>query len=260
MKSIEFTRFEPLDYNGTEGMNTLCTNLTFAGENVRRIMTTSCHSAEGKSFVTMNMMRSFAKLGKRVVLVDADLRKSVILARYGARRTSGERLGLTHYLAGMCEMEDVLYETNIQGAYMVPVGRTVSNSLALLTSPRLSQLLQWLDTAFDYVLVDGAPVGMIVDSAEIAKSCDGVLFVVNYNSVSRRELLDAVNQINRTGCRVLGTVLNNVSFDSYSSKKYYYKSYYYSHYETDYYKNDDKEAPSAKKRKAKKPKQQDEGA
>lgn len=259
MKSIEFTRFEPLDYNGVEGLNTLCTNLTFAGENVRRIMTTSCHSAEGKSFVSMNMMRSFAKLGKRVVLVDADLRKSVIMAKYGARKTGEERLGLVHYLAGMCGMEDVLYETNIPGAYMVPVGRTVSNSLALLTSPRLNELLQWLNASFDFVLVDAAPVGMIVDAAEIAKWCDGVLFVVNYNSVSRRELLDAVNQMKRTGCRVLGTVLNNVTFDSYSSKKYYYKSYYYSHYETDYYQPGDSGKKEKKSRKRATDKRQAQG-
>lgn len=254
MKTIEFTRFEALDYNGTEGLNTLCTNLTFAGADIRKIMTTSCHSAEGKSFVSMNMMRSFAGLGKRVVLVDADLRRSMIMAKYGAHRTTEERLGLTHYLAGMCGMEDVLYATNIPGAYIVPVGRTVNNSLALLTSPKLGALLDWLATGFDFVLVDAPPVGMIIDAAEIAKSCDGALFVVNYNSVGRRELLEAVRQMQRTGVSVLGAVLNNVTFDSYSSKKYYYKSYYYSHYETDYYQSKSEGGSGRKKASKKKEK------
>lgn len=234
MKSIEFTRFDKLDYLGTEGLNTLCTNLTFAGENVRRIMLTSCHSAEGKSFVSMNLMRSFAELGKLVVLVDADLRRSMIATKYGVRYQGQEREGLTHYLAGMCEPENVLYETNIPNAYFVPVGQTVSNSLALLSSPKLEHLLKWLSESFDYVLVDAPPVGMIIDAAEIAKSCDGVLFLVNYNTVGRQEMLEAVHQIQRTGCQVLGAVLNNVSMGSYSNKKYYYKSYYYSHYESDY--------------------------
>lgn len=76
---------------------------------------------------------------------------------------------------------------------------------------------------------------MIIDAAEIAKSCDGVLFVINYNTISRREMQEAKVQIERTGCKILGAVLNNVSFDSYSSKKYYYKSYYNTHYESDYY-------------------------
>lgn len=196
---------------------------------------TSCHASEGKSFISMNMMRTFARLGKRVVLVDTDLRRSMILARYGGRVQKGVQFGLTHYLAGMCSAEDVLYETNMPGAYMVPVGREVNNSLSLLTTQKLSQLLDWLGDKFDFVLVDAPPVGMIIDAAEVAKSCDGVLFVINYNTISRREMLEAKQQIERTGCKILGAVLNNVSFDSYSSKKYYYKSYYNTHYESDYY-------------------------
>ena len=104
-----------------------------------------------------------------------------------------------------------------------------------MTTPKLSQLLNWLSSKFDFVLVDAPPVGMLIDAAEIAKSCDGVLFVVNYNSISRRELLEAKQQIARSGCKILGAVLNNVSFDSYRSKKYYYKSYYNTHYESEYY-------------------------
>ena len=235
MNKIEFTRFGELDYTGDEALNTLCTNLTFAGAGIRRIMMTSCHASEGKSFISMNMMRTFARLGKRVVLVDTDLRRSMILARYGGRVQKGVQFGLTHYLAGMCSAEDVLYETNMPGAYMVPVGREVNNSLSLLTTQKLSQLLDWLGDKFDFVLVDAPPVGMIIDAAEVAKSCDGVLFVINYNTISRREMLEAKQQIERTGCKILGAVLNNVSFDSYSSKKYYYKSYYNTHYESDYY-------------------------
>lgn len=235
MKRIDFTRFAELEYTGEEAINALCTNLTFSGAGVRRIMMTSCHASEGKSFITMNMMRTFAKLGKRVVLVDADLRRSMILSRYGGRVQKGVQFGFAHYLAGMCGVEDVLYETNIPGAYMVPVGREVNNSLSLLTTNKLTQLLDWLASKFDFVLVDAPPVGMIIDAAEIAKSCDGVLFVVNYNTISRREMQEAKSQIERTGCKILGAVLNNVTFDTYSSKKYYYKSYYNTHYESDYY-------------------------
>lgn len=236
MNRIEFSRFGELDYTGAEALNTLCTNLTFSGEGVRKIMTTSCHSFEGKSFITMNMMRTLSKLGKRVVLVDADLRKSVIMSKYGGRVQQGARFGLAHYLAGMCSMEDVLYETNLPGAYIVPVGREVRNSLSLLSTPKLGQILDELAERFDFVLVDAPPVGMIIDAAEIAKSCDGVLLVVNYNAVGRRALIDVKQQIVRTGCQILGVVLNNVTFDSYSSKKYYYKNYYHTYYESgDYY-------------------------
>lgn len=78
MNPVAITRFPPLSYAGREAINTLCTNLSFAGEAVKKIMLTSCHPNEGKSFVSMNLMRSLAQNGKSVVLVDTDLRKSVL--------------------------------------------------------------------------------------------------------------------------------------------------------------------------------------
>ena len=83
-------------------------------------------------------------------------------------------------------------------------------------------------------MVDAPPVGVIIDAAQIARHCDGTLIVVQYNSVSRRELLSVKNQVESTGCEILGAVLNDVAFDTLSSKKYYNKSYY-SHYYSGYY-------------------------
>lgn len=232
MNSLIFTRFEPLDYACTEAMNTLCVNLSFAGNGITKIMITSSQSSEGKSFLSMNMMRTLADLGKKVVLVDADLRRSMILSRFGMQIRDAKGHGLTHYLAGMCEMEDVLYATDIERAYMVPMRHEVSNSLSLLNTPRLAQLLDWLAKDFDIVLVDAPPVGIIIDAAEIARFCDGTLMVVSYNKVSRRELSESKKQIERAGCKVIGAILNNVTFDTISSKKYYHNRYYskYSNY------------------------------
>ena len=137
-----------------------------------------------------------------------------------------EKYGLSHMLAGMVEEDQVLYQTNISGAYMVPVGREVSNPLPLLNSPRFAHLLNYLAQRLDYVLVDAPPVGTVIDAAQIAKNCDGTLIVVNYNSVRRQELLDVKEQLEQTGCPILGTVLNMVEYDNYLSKKYYYRSYY----------------------------------
>ena len=235
MKTIEITRFKPLSYACTEALNTLCTNLTFAGDDKKVIMVTSSQAHEGKSFVTMNIMRTLSGLGHKVILVDADLRRSQIMSKYGLKVKEGESVGLTHYLAGMCSMEDVIYSTSINNAYMVPLGREVSNSLALLSTGRLGRLLGYLRERFDYVLVDAPPVGVIIDAAEIAKHCDGTIIAVKYNSVSRRELLEVKKQIDRSGCPILGAALNSVAFDTLSSKHYYNKSYYAS-YESDYMK------------------------
>ena len=149
---------------------------------MKKIMVTSCHAAEGKTFLTMNVMRMLAKFGRTVALVDADLRRSMISAKYTLQfEESEERQGLSHMLAGMAEEEQVVYRTNIPNAYMVPVGREVSNPLPLLNSPRFGRLLDYLSRQLDYVLVDAPPVGAVIDAAQIAKNCDGTLIVVNYN-------------------------------------------------------------------------------
>ena len=100
-----------------------------------------------------------------------------------------------------------------------------------------ADLMQKLADKADYIIVDASPVGVVIDSAEIAKFCDGILLVVNYNEVHRQELLDAKEQLEQTGCPILGTVLNQVDYDNFTGKKYYYKSYY-SHY-SHYYKKSD---------------------
>ena len=89
----------------------------------------------------------------------------------------------------------------------------------------------------DYVLVDAAPVGVVIDAAEIAKSCDGTLIAVQYNDVRRQELLDVKQQIEQSGCPILGTVLNQVDYDSYLSRKYYYRTYGKYGYYNRYYKH-----------------------
>ena len=230
MNRLEFTRFPDLDYACSEALNTLCANLSFVGSDKKKIMITSSRASEGKSFLAINMMRTLAALGKKVVLVDADLRRSLILNRYGVKLLCESPQGLAHYLAGMCAVEDILFATDIEGAYMVTTGREVTNSLSLLSTPLLASLLNALAQDFDVVLIDAPPVGVIIDAAEIAKSCDGTLMIVSYNETTRREMGESKKQIERTGCPVLGAVLNNVTFDTLSSKKYYYSKYYYSHY------------------------------
>lgn len=242
MKKVEMARFKRLNYACSEAINTLCTNLIFMGSDVKRIMFTSCTAHEGKSFISMNVMRTFAELGHRVLLIDSDLRRSQVNARYGLRFEDGETNGLAHYLAGMCQLEDVIYQTDIDGAYILPSGYAVSNSLALLNSHRFGEMMRRVEDQFDFILVDAPPVGTIIDAAEIAKNCDGSVFVVKYNAVSRRELANARVQLEMSGCKTLGVVLNDVEFDTLSSKRYYNKSYY-ARYDSDYYK------PKQKKRK-----------
>lgn len=225
MTPLEIVRFPALEYHTKEAINTLCTNLFFTGGDLKKIMITSCRPKEGKSFITMNLLRSLAGFGKRVVFVDADIRASALTGSYGIYPRS-KQFGLVHYLAGLCNMEDIVCETNIENASIVLCGKHVSNSLPLLNSPRFAQLLDALAEMYDLVLIDTPPIGTIIDAAQIAKSCDGTIFIVQSNLLSRQELIDAMRQIEKTSCPILGAVLNKFDINTYSAKKHYYKSYY----------------------------------
>ncbi len=240
MKRAEFTNLEELDYSGTEALNTICSNLTFSGRDLKKIVITSCMAGEGKSFMTIHIVQNLARRGKRVVLVDADLRRSYMIKRYGLE-TEGEWRGLAHFLAGYDDLEDIVYATDIENVYIVPTGRDVANPIQLLDSPHFTELLDALSKRFDYVIVDAPPVGLVIDAAEIAKVCDGAVFVIEYDKTRRREIIDAQRQIAQAGCPVLGCIINKVTFDSLSAKKYYNKSYY-SHYNNEYYRRDGKKS------------------
>ncbi len=93
MKQLKITKFPALDYAGNEAFNTLSTNLSFAGASVKKIMITSCHAAEGKSYLSMNLMRTLAQRGIKVALVDADLRRSLVNSDYGLKYEDGRSDG-----------------------------------------------------------------------------------------------------------------------------------------------------------------------
>mgnify|MGYP002619729786 CR=1 FL=1 len=124
MKQLKITKFPALDFAGNEAFNTLSTNFSFAGANVKKIMITSCHASEGKSYLSMNLMRTLAQRGIKVALVDADLRRSMVNSDYGLKFEDGRNdgKGLSHFLAGMVGMDEVIYQTDIPNAIMVPVG------------------------------------------------------------------------------------------------------------------------------------------
>lgn len=235
-EKLWFQSFPQLPYAVTEALNTLWTNLSYSGKDMKAIAFTSCHPNEGKSFTVMNLARIIAGTGKSVLVVDADLRKSVLAGRYRISNPMGPIRGLAHYLAGQCQLEDIVYASNVQGLNLLLAGHEVLNSFALLNSPLFPNMMENLRKQFDVLLVDTPPVGTIIDAAIVSRSCDGTVLVVKENDVSRRELLEIRKQIEKVGGRVLGTVLNDVVFNQHGLKKYYYKAYYkYSSSDNAYY-------------------------
>ena len=215
-----------LDFFGDEAVNTICSNLYFAGKNIQKVLISSFSASEGKSFTARQILWNLSQRGKRAVLIDADLRRSTMVRDIGFK-TTGAIQGLAQYLAGYCRLEDALYETNIAHAVIMPIGRSIKNPIALLTLPEFPELLDILAERYDIVLIDSPPVGVVIDAAEIAKHCDGALLVVEYDKTRRRNLLQARNLIEQTGCPIFGCIINKIKLDSFGAKRYYN---YYGHY------------------------------
>lgn len=232
MREMQLGNIQKLEYTKREQINTICSNILFSGHKIHKIALTSCVAGEGKSYLTMQIAMSFAERGYKVVLVDADLRRSV-LSGSAKMTTEGPMTGLAHYLAGQVELPYVLFKTNIKNFYIIPEGRDIANPVPLINAGGFGTLISELEKMFDLVIVDTPPVGLVIDAAEMARYCDGIVFVVEHNKTHKKELAQAIQSISSSECPVLGVILNKVSFDGIS-KKYYNKTYY-SHYGNDYY-------------------------
>lgn len=207
LEQIAIKRFIAKDFQTAEAIKTLRTNLMFSGTDVKAVALTSFVAAEGKSTISFQLAASLAQAGKRVLLLDADLRKSNLVNRLKVR-TMVE--GLSHYLSGMANVNDLLYETDLQNMYIMFAGAYVPNAAELLGSAGFGKLIVALKDVFDYVIVDCAPLGQVIDCAVIAPTVDGVLLVVDTTNNSYKMERRVKSQIERSGGRVLGVVLNRV--------------------------------------------------
>ena len=230
MKQIDMN-IQALPYAVEEAMNRLRVNIKFCGKNTKKILVISSVPNEGKSTVSVHLWKMLAEAGFPSVLVDLDLRKSVLKDRLEFK-SDGEIQGLDYYLSGLSEYQNVVYETNISNGYIVPVSNLLENPSALLEDPRMEELLDRLAEDYRYVIIDSPPLDSVADGALIASFCDGAFFVVRSGMTSRRLVKQSIQQLERVGCRLLGTVLNRVETKSRAYQKYYGK---YGNYYSDYY-------------------------
>ncbi len=219
--------FRDLPYAVEEAMNRLRINIKFCGKNTRKILITSSVPNEGKSTVSMNLWRMLAEAGFPTVLVDVDLRKSVITSRHNI--TGNEEIkGLDYYLSGLAEYSDVVSETNIKNGYIVPCTNLLENPSPLLEDARFKELLDRLAEDFRYVIIDTPPLDSVADGALVASMCDGAVLVVRSGETSKGLIRHSLQQIEQVNCKLLGVVLNRVENTGRMYKKYYgkYGQYY----------------------------------
>lgn len=243
MPYVELEQIEELSYAKKEAFKTLRTNLGFCGEDIQVILFTSCLPDEGKSTVVMELARIIAENQKKILVIDADLRKSVLVGRHKVRTKNKDKSkesesksssksdnkleGLTHFLAGKAVLDKVICNTNIENLDIVFAGHMTPNPTELLDNNHFVELLHYARKNYDMVLIDCPPLGAVIDAAVIAPKVDGAVLVLESGRYSNKLAVEIKKQLEVTGVRILGTVVNKVQTEN---RGYYYKGYYSEYY------------------------------
>ena len=213
------------DFFTEEAYKVLRTNLQFCGKDIKVIVITSCNENEGKSTISLHVAKSFAELGKKVLLIDADMRKSVIAGR---NTTVTKPNGLSEVLTGLNTLEECLYPVEDTSMKILFAGKYPPNPVELLNSKYFEELIKTSRSEYDYIILDTPPLGLVIDAAVVAKQSDGVVLVLSNAKVHYKDGQNVVNLINKSGSKMLGVIRNNTSKAKghYSYRKQNYRGYY----------------------------------
>lgn len=183
----------------------LQTNIQLSGDELKVIAVSSTQKNEGKTTTAVGLAVSLAQTGYRVLLLDVDIRNSVLS---GIFRSKDKSWGLTEYLSGKVGLEEVLLETDIDQLRVLGSGQVSPNPVALLRSKKFKGLLAKVREDFDYVIVDTPPIGQVIDAAIIVQECDASFLVTELGKVTRRQLQHSCQQLEQTDVPFLGIVTN----------------------------------------------------
>ncbi|MFR7452695.1 MAG: CpsD/CapB family tyrosine-protein kinase [Gemmiger sp.] len=216
-----------------EAYKSLRTNLEFlsASSGCKVILITSSVPEEGKSNVAINLATTMAAGGKKVVLVDGDLRKGS-LSRY--LHLNRNRPGISNVVANQCTLADALVRFKNVQFTLLPVGPLPPNPSEMLATPAVEALFKGLREYYDYVIVDTPPVSVVTDAAVMCRFADGAILVVRPGVTTTQGAQLSKKNLEAVHAHILGVVLNG-----YDAKRAGHKDGYYYSYSYDYYKHDD---------------------
>jgi capsular exopolysaccharide synthesis family protein len=214
----DISTFSPL----MESYRTLRTNINFAavGNQVRSMVVTSSAPAEGKSTTCANLAMAMAMDGKKVIIVDADLRRP---SQHHLFKVDASP-GLTDLLIGSHTIDEVLRPTTVENVFLIPAGSPPPNPAELLGSAAMGRFLAEVETRADVILLDTPPALAVADATVLAARTDGALLVVGYGDTKKASVKRAKDMLARGNANILGTVLNRM--DGAGGGYYYYGKYY----------------------------------
>lgn len=215
----------------SEIFRTLRTNIQFMNtkNGLKSLLITSTSPSEGKSWVSSNLATTFAQAGKKVVLVDCDMRKGRLFSIFGLPPAPG----LSNYLSGVnydggksdTDIASYIRKTEIQNLYVITAGSVPPNPSELLVTERMAQIMQQLEQVCDIVIYDGTPTSLVTDALIISRNVDLTLIVCAYKQSKMDELEKVKRDIQNVGGKIGGVVINKMPV----TQKEYYASYYYGH-------------------------------
>lgn len=207
----------------------------------RSLLMTSTRPSEGKTSSTVALAMAFAKIGQRVLIIDADMRKPSFVAE------SGASIGLSGMLTREAELENNIVESRHDGLYLLPAGVIPPNPAELLSNPRLKSIIEEAEQMFDLVLVDSPPVLSFTDAPLLGSICEGTVVIIQSGAIRTPQVVRTIGRLMESRTNVLGVILTK-----FDAKKVGYNSdYYYYHYGKGAYAYDQKQLSAKESRQRK---------
>lgn len=212
-----------------EAYKILRTNILYLSpdDKIKSITVSSATKGEGKSTTVINLGITLSQLGKRVLLVDADLRKPVLSKVLDVQSEKG----LVHMIREEDDYKSYIKETGFKNLYLIPHGEKTMHSTEIFESHKMQHVITTLENDFDYIIYDSPPMLSVADPAIIARYTDGILWVVQFKRAKKQELVYTKKMLTNLNTNILGFVLNNINMTSPYGRYYY--NYYYHYYESD---------------------------
>jgi capsular exopolysaccharide synthesis family protein len=220
MQKLRIEPIQKIDNKTMEEIKKLRTNISFLGPEVKVLNITSAAGKEGKSLISFWLAHTLAEMGKKVVLVDGNLRKKEAVNTYkistGNVKSAADQVSeglmsantLKKYLQGRLNKEELVYETSVENLFLILSGHAAENPSELLSTAAFADLITSLRADFDYVIIDTPAIGEVTDGVIVARHCDGSILVIEPGIVPYPLALSVKNQIENSGSKVLGVVLN----------------------------------------------------
>lgn len=202
-----------------EALRLLRTNISFVKHDVKVILLVGSTSQEGTSETSLALAKSFASIGKKVLLIDADMRKSSMASRISTRQNTSD---LSQFLYGKKEVTEVICKTDIDGFDVILSNSNVQDAPELLAGQSFVTLLEQVKQDYDYIFIDTPPMSNLSDAVIVSERCDGVIFTIRNGKVGYRLAQKMKSQLEKGGCPILGAVITQIDL---AESRYYYKQY-----------------------------------